>query len=137
MRRRWPPSPAEVGVIAGLLAFLFTLTIPAAYVAPGAGKRPHRGFARSSKEAAFRRYVQRNWTQEAVLPKAAGLGQATGFAAATAPDPVRVFAPRKRRWRRPLRALDPDLGPDPGSYRGGHCATRAAPRSVPHRTEIG
>ena len=73
------------------MAFLLTIFVPAAYVARHAGKRPHRGPAMSAEEAAFFRYVRKHWSEEAVLPKAVGLGLATGIVAATSSYVARLM----------------------------------------------
>jgi hypothetical protein len=77
-RRAWRyPSPAAFGLWVGFIVFLLALFIPAVYVAT------HRRdvLPLLPEEEQFLGYVRRNWTEEAGLLKALGIGAASGIAA--------------------------------------------------------
>ena len=77
-RRTWRyPSPPAFGSWVGFIVFLLTLCTPAVYVAI------HRRdvLPLSEDEEQFLSYVRTNWTEEAGLFKALGIGSASGIAA--------------------------------------------------------
>jgi type II secretory pathway component PulM len=95
-KRWWSPSPAELGVVLGITAFLLALLIPAVYVAPFASKHTtNRRAALTPEEAAFLQYVERNWTEEAGLAKAFGFGLSAGIVGATSGFVVRSLKRRE------------------------------------------
>src|SRR4051794_6515565 len=77
-------SPVEAGVVAGILAILFTIFIPAALYAPSKSvKHRRQALASSPRDEAFRQHMRRNWTEEAVLPKAGAIGLSSGLVVTT------------------------------------------------------
>jgi hypothetical protein len=81
------------------MASLCTMIIPATYSARFATKQLSSARAAlTPKEAKFLEYVQQNWTEGAVLPKAFGIGLASGIVAATSGSVARSL--RRMQARR-------------------------------------
>ena len=95
-RRAWRySSPAAFGFWVGFIVFLVALLIPAVYVAV------HRRdvLPLSPEEEQFLSYVRRNWTEEAGLLKALGIGAASGVAAMSSGLAARAIRRRESRRR--------------------------------------
>jgi hypothetical protein len=95
-RKTWKyPSPAAFGSWVGFIVFLLALFIPAVYVAI------HRRdvLPLSPEEERFLSYVRRNWTEEAGLLKALGIGSASGIAAVGSSLAARAIRRRESRRR--------------------------------------
>jgi hypothetical protein len=90
-RVRRSPSPAIFGLWVGFIVFLLALSIPAVYVAM------HRRdvLPLAPEEERFLTSVRRNWTEEAGLSKALGIGLASGIAAATSGYATRAMRRRE------------------------------------------
>jgi hypothetical protein len=77
-QRRRSRSPAGFACLIGFVAFVWSLFIPAAYVAL------HRRDVVAPPDEVLVEYVRRNWTEEAGFTKAVGIGLALGIATAAA-----------------------------------------------------